>query len=102
MSRYNKCEEDCKTKCNFDVGVKVETNPRAYACELERHPVEFPVDFNCKVNPHCTVKQVCPYKSEKGCSTGCRFVVDVDFDCQAQVNCGPCADGTAKYNVKVD
>ena len=103
MSHHNDCEKDCKTRCNFDVGVKVETDPRVRACEIGRHsPVQFPVDFTCTVNPRCKVKQICTIKDKKGCQTGCSFLVDVEFDCNASVDCGSCPSSRAQYNVKVD
>ena len=102
MSHTKHCDKDCKTDCNFDVNVNVETKADACAIEKYKKGVSFPVDFNCTIDPKCRVSQIFPHKDRKGCKTGCSFQVDVDFDCYAKVDCGPCPDGKARYNVVVD
>lgn len=103
MSEDAGCKRDCKTRCDFDVDVKLDVSPEVRCRELSRRPASFEVDLDFDAKPKCRVRQAkeCK-KKERKCATGCTFIVDVEFECHASVSKPICPCPLNRYRVDLD
>ena len=96
------CKRDCKTKCDFDVDVNLEVRPEVRCRELSRRPASFEVELDFDAKPKCCVREARHKKSEKGCTTGCVFIVDVEFECKAVTSKPICPCPLNRYRVDLE
>ena len=103
MPADNKQRKDCKTKCDFDVGVELESKPKVSCKQLNQRGTQFDIAIDFDIEPRCQVRpKKCVDKNPCGCGTRCEFTVDIDFECRPKVLCNPCGKPSAQYKVDVE
>ena len=95
--------KDCKTKCDFDVGVELESKPEVRCKQINQRGTQFDIAIDFDIEPRCQVRpKKCADKRKDCCGTRCEFTVDIDFECRPKVLCNPCGKPRAEFKVDVE
>lgn len=94
------CERECKTKCKALIDAELEVNPHVRCIPLHAEKGRFEIDLFLNSKPHCRIVESRKHES-KGCTTGCNFVVEFEWPCDATLRTSKCQKPRAQFLLEV-
>ena len=94
------CERECKTKCKALIDAELEVNPNVRCIPLHAEKGRFEIDLFLNSKPQCRIVEHRKHES-KGCTTGCNFVIEFEWPCDATLRTSKCQKPRAQFLLEV-